>query len=148
MAIQDGMEDIGNLPQRTVAVRNKTTGEVMTRESLARGPVSPDQEDPWVPVVRFAYRHQDSMELLSYDPRLQKPGDLVKDRDEPGVPTMEDGRPMTFEVLDNTHWQTLRKLCKQYNGNPDGKTKLQVIEQILQNAYTQANLPIPVMPAV
>ena len=151
MALDDGMPDLGNLPQRTLAVRNKLTQQVQTRESLARGIQNPEEEDPWSILVRYAYNHQDQMELLSYIPGADGKGaDPVKGpgADESKIPTTEDGRPLIFETLESLHFQTLRKLCKQYKGNPDGKTKLQVIEAILTGAYQEAGLPIPAMPTV
>ena len=143
MPIDDGMPDLGNLPSRTLAVRNKITGVVMTPESLAVGTLDPSQEDPWSRHVRYAYTHQDQLELLTFDPTKGTLNPL-KDREDTGaVPTLKDGRPLTQETLEGLHFQTLRAQAKSLNVPLDGRTRLQITEGILQAAYAEAGLPIP-----
>jgi hypothetical protein len=144
MPIDDGMPDLGNLPARTTAIRNKITGLVMTPESLAIGQMEPGEEDPWSRHVRYAYAHQDQMELLDHDPREVK--DPVKGKGgdkESSVPTLKDGQPMTRESLEALHYQTLRALAKSYQVVVDGKTRLQVTEALLTAAYADAGLAAP-----
>lgn len=151
MSTDDGMPDLGNLPIRTKAIRNKLTGQIQTPDSLARGVMNEGEEDPWTMLVRFAYAHQDSLELLDYVPDASGKRDPIKSKDDdsdPGLPTLEDGRIITYEVLGTIHWQTLRKLAKRYGGNPDGKGKKQVLEMIVNGAYTDADLPVPAVPAL
>ena len=143
MAVEDGMPDLGNLPIRVKAIRNKRTGVVFTKEGMGIGEVEEGQEHPWNALVRRAYNHQDGLEML-----YTIPGEtpVADDGDEPAAPTLEDGRAMTAETLDTVHWQTLRKLCKKYGGNPDGKGKKEVIEMILRGAYHEVGLEAPVIP--
>lgn len=118
----DGMPDIGNLPTRVVAIRNKVTGVLVTRDQC------PDQES-WEHYVRLAYNHQEQMEMLDANPDDKEAGTEKK---KPLVPTLPDGTPITKESLKKLHYKTLRKLAVGYEVEVDGKTPEGIIEDVLK----------------
>lgn len=146
----DGMDDLGNLPIRTRAIRNKRTGLVMLPEQARTmyDPSDEKAEDPWEFHVRYAYKHSDELELLDYIPGVEEP---IKSRgghnpdDESGIPTMANGKPMTAPALRALDFKTLTATAKNYEINPGGKSVTVLVKAILTKAYGEIGLPVPAM---
>jgi len=132
----DGMPDIGNLPKKVVAIRNKQTGIVITREQCI-------DADSWDNYVRLAYNHQDQMDMLDSIPGEGDETEEEVDTKSPiksgktpkktlQLPTLKDGTPITKASLEKLHYKTMRTLAVSYDVEVDGKTPAAIIEDTLK----------------
>ena len=119
--MSDGMKDLGNLPRKVKGLRNLTSKATVWRDSYTNE-VGEFLEAQWEAAVRFAFAHQDEIEMLMTD-EAELEAEEAK---------LEETKQDTAATLRKVHYKALCKKAKDMGLTvEDGETKEQVIEKIL-----------------
>jgi hypothetical protein len=111
----EGMDDLGSLPRRTVAVKNRTNGQIIRQDNYLYegGPGL----DGWEQVIRYAVSHSKDYELL------ETLDGQVSTVSSTNALTFPDGSEITLAGLNKLHPKTRLKMIKDMGLDSECKGK-------------------------
>lgn len=123
--MDDAMPDLGNLPKRVKTIRNRRTGVEFHKSVLesTEGPNGETNGEAWVNAVRYAFNHQDEIEMI-----MEENSKTVEELEEMAL-TGSSGA-VSIEGLKAMHWKKLQAHAKAL-GVATAGTKMQIIERVL-----------------